>query len=277
MEESLLPALSKHVVILGGWAERFVDGKVTKEGQFLFPGVILEMHGIWLWATAGHCLKENLDEQIEAVSLKIVSCGFADWFGADATHMFPIPFAYTPGCGYYIDDASAGLDFGLIVIPSLTRKGFEANGIFPVPRSHWLEQDGLNFDHYKIVGCPSEMIQGTETRDGVDQTRFKNVIIAVERLQPSEVSGDVADSWFVGRIREDVPHFDIAGMSGGPIFGFRTDEQGQWRYYLVALQSSWRESTRIVFGCSLRYFAEAVHNALQVLFEEVAKMDVTDN
>jgi len=60
----------------------------------------------------------------------------------------------------------------------------------------------------------------------------------------------------VGQIPNDVNIKDISGMSGGPICGFRRDDEGRWRFYIVALQSRWRRDSRITFGCHLAPFAE---------------------
>jgi hypothetical protein len=55
----------------------------------------------------------------------------------------------------------------------------------------------------------------------------------------------------------------IVGMSGGPIFGFKKGEDGLLRYWIVAVQSRWRESARIIFGCPVRTFATLVEQELQ--------------
>jgi hypothetical protein len=52
-------------------------------------------------------------------------------------------------------------------------------------------------------------------------------------------------------------------MSGGPIFGFRRNEDGRLSYHVVALQSWWDEDKRIVFGCSVPFFAERVYELME--------------
>jgi hypothetical protein len=55
---------------------------------------------------------------------------------------------------------------------------------------------------------------------------------------------------FVGQIIPELPIDSIEGMSGGPIFGFRYKDS-ELRYWIVALQSSWYQSSRVIFGCPL--------------------------
>ncbi len=90
---------------------------------------------------------------------------------------------------------------------------------------------------------------------------FEPVMIEIDRLSPSDVENVPSDTWFVGRIPQDFIK-DIKGMSGGPIYGFRKAENGQWSYHIVAVQSWWRKDSRTTFGCSVPVFAEAVHAAM---------------
>jgi hypothetical protein len=59
---------------------------------------------------------------------------------------------------------------------------------------------------------------------------------------------------FVGQLHENLPLSSIVGMSGGPIFGFRYGPP--MAYWVVAIQSSWLRSQRIVFGCPIPVLAE---------------------
>ena len=48
---------------------------------------------------------------------------------------------------------------------------------------------------------------------------------------------------------------DIAGMSGGPIFGVKLVD-GRLRYWVIGIQSSWVERSRVICFCpSLPFFA----------------------
>jgi hypothetical protein len=51
----------------------------------------------------------------------------------------------------------------------------------------------------------------------------------------------------------------IRGMSGCPIFGFATDEEGNWRHWIVAVQSGWYPNCRIIYATR---FIEIVRDAI---------------
>ena len=109
---------------------------------------------------------------------------------------------------------------------------------------------------------PSHLVQTSRNSDDGLVAGCQPVLISVERLHPSDVEGVHADTWFVGRIPPEVEIQDIKGMSGGPIYGLRKSETGQWSYNVIALQSWWRKKSRTTFGCSLPAFAEALHGVM---------------
>jgi hypothetical protein len=53
----------------------------------------------------------------------------------------------------------------------------------------------------------------------------------------------------------------IAGMSGGPIFGFNFDPPT--KYWVVALQSSWLPDEGVVYGCPLPTLAGIISEYLE--------------
>ena len=82
------------------------------------------------------------------------------------------------------------------------------------------------------------------------------------RLPPEEMLVS-RYQWFVGRVGavSDLP--DITGMSDGPIFGLSRGTDGQWQYWIVAVQSRWRPKARIIFACPVRVFARLVEGEMQ--------------
>lgn len=104
--------MSRHLVVLTGVYESYNDdGTLFHTGLFAFSGFVMNLHDRLYWVTAGHCLEEKFDEPINAGKLKVIRCGFADYFGENASNNMCIPFSYEPGCGFYIDDPDMGLDF----------------------------------------------------------------------------------------------------------------------------------------------------------------------
>ena len=62
---------------------------------------------------------------------------------------------------------------------------------------------------------------------------------------------------FIGRINAEIS-FSIKGMSGGPIFGLVSGEDGDVNCKVVALQSGWYEKSRIILGCPLPVFGQVI-------------------
>jgi len=264
-EADFLRFMSRHVVALTGEYESFMpDGTALHRGVFVFSGWVLALHDRWFWVTAGHCFRQCLDDPIRAGTLRIITSGFADYFGLEAAHQHVVPFTYEVGDGFHIDRGDMGLDFGLIPLSDLTKRAFEANGVVPVSRQNWIHQDAVTFMQYRMLGFPTQPVQESTfvASDGSMGAFLQPVMIGIDRLDPGEVSGSPATTWFVGHIVPEATIPSIEGMSGGPIYGFRQGADGRWYYHVVALQSRWRPESRIVFGCSVPLFAEAVHQAL---------------
>jgi hypothetical protein len=64
--------------------------------------------------------------------------------------------------------------------------------------------------------------------------------------------------WFIGRVLPLSGLSSIVGMSGGPIFGLKKMPNGEWRYWVVALQSWWDAETKTVYGCPVPIFASLI-------------------
>jgi hypothetical protein len=263
-----LAFMSRHLVALVVQYESFdTKGDSFHHGLIVYSGFVLSLRDQWFWVTAGHCLenpdeRDGLDDLIAAGKIKVHSAGFADYFGLDATHRHIVPYTYEPGCALRVFRKDLGLDFALIKLPDLIRANFQRNEIIAVSRENWIRQSEANFSLHKILGFPSHLVQSSLTSSGELVGGYQPVMFNVDRLSPSDVEDVPASIWFVGRIPPEVTIKDIKGMSGGPIYGFRKAETGQWFYHVVALQSWWRDKSRTVFGCSVPVFAEAVHAAM---------------
>ena len=244
--------MSNHLVALTGNYRSFNKGRLYHEGVYAFSGFVMEFHENWYWTTAGHCLEAELDRRIQRGELDLISSGFADYFGSNVRSVNIIPYTYEIGCSFRLDDSKLGMDFALIPLPDLIRLALEHNGITPVSRANWVQQKKLEFSHYKMLGFP--------VSDAHD-AGIRPVMVAIDRLQPDEID-EPETTWFVGRINAGVRDFDIKGMSGGPIYGFRKAADGRWYYHVIAIQSRWIAKKRIVFGCSLPLFAERVDKLL---------------
>lgn len=255
--------MGRHLVVLTGLYESYDDnGKLFHTGLFAFSGFVLNLHDRFFWVTAGHCFDDKFDKPIRAGTLKILECGFADYFGDKVINAHKIPYSYEPGCAFYIDNESMGLDFGVIPLDNLTTRGLIANGVKAIGRENWEKQQDLSFEQYKILGVPTHLTECQISASGAIVGGLQPAMITIDRLDPNAIPNPLPDTWFVGQIPPDVTIQSIEGMSGGPIYGFRRGSQGKWLYHVVALQSRWRPDERITFGCSLPLFAEALHKEI---------------
>jgi hypothetical protein len=258
--------MSRHFVALACKYESLhADGTVFHQGTSLYSGFLMALHGHVFWVTAGHCLKEELDDRIDKGALRVTGGGFMDCFGHEATYHHMVPFTYEAHCAFYINEPENGLDFALLMIDDLQARAFAANGLVAISRKNWVHQSQLKFDFYRMLGIPADRVFPGKTADAV---QVQQAMVAVERLSAHNIGtpppGDdiPSSTWFVGRIDPGAEIKDIKGMSGGPIYGFRRDSSGKPLYHVVALQSRWWVKSRTIFGCSIPYFAEAVHRQM---------------
>jgi len=247
--------MGRHFVALVGAYESLKDGQIFHRGVFTISGFVLRLHDRLFWVTAGHCLKSELDKPIREGKLRVFNCGFADYFGDQAQDTHNIPHSYALGCAFYIDDESRGLDFGVIPLDYLTIQNLAANGIKYVSRENWIHQPGIRFDRYAMFGIPSHLTVVEHGEAGAMSAKSRAALLWIDHVESDD------QNWFVGQIHSDHRIESIKGMSGGPIYGFRVDEAGQWTYHVVALQSRWKPDSRTIFGCSLPFFAELLHQA----------------
>lgn len=262
--ERFMKTMGQHLVVFtGSYASFNDDGSPLEEGIFAFSGCLLGIGEVYVWLTAGHCLKDHLDKPIRKGTLKIIDGGFADFFGLNAEDKkHRIPYTYNAGDGFYIEDDDRGLDFGFVPLDSLTVMCFLKNGVKPVGPGDWLTERDTQFDHYKMYGIPAYLTKFDRTAGGRPYGGIQPAMVAVEPVDRMGDGNQLSPEWFVGRLHPDAPIIDIAGMSGGPIYGFTRLEASRWTYKIVALQSRWFERPRTIFGCSLPSIVQALGEAL---------------
>lgn len=260
--QEFLQYMSRHLVALTAEYKSYKDGKLFHHGVLAFSGFVVEMANRWFWVTAGHCLK-RLDENIPAGTIELLATEFMDCFGPGNPNRNGLPFHYEPGCGFYLEDESLALDFGLIELSSLFRDNMVANGVTAIDHAHWNANIELSFSEYRMLGFPAHEKEEDLDASGGAIAAIRPVMIAIDRITSDDLSNPPDGAWFIGRIPDEVPIPSVEGMSGGPIFGLLKDDNGQWKYRVIALQSWWRPESRVIFGCSLPLFEKKVQSALE--------------
>jgi uncharacterized protein (DUF433 family) len=257
-----------HLVVLGGsYVPLDAQGHDAEaEKFFAFSGFILSVRGVWCLVTAGHAVQE-LEDNLRARRIRLANCCLADYFGSKPRVAEPMPFDYADCGKIFIDDEKEGLDFALLTIRSFYQMSLEANGIRAISEANWIAQDLSACELFALLGLPNCLVD-KPWQLVPHGDRFAGVInpalVTVEAitLPPDEMPVS-RYPWFVGRVGAATGLPDILGMSGGPIFGFAKRPDGLWEYWIVAVQSRWRPSSRVIFACPVRTFAHLVEQELQ--------------
>ena len=261
--------MSQHLVTLVCYYDTIEkDGRVSSRNNKVFSGWLLELHGRLFWVTAGHCLSE-INDHIEAGHIRVTAGAFMDYLGYRAEFIHTVPFTYAVDSGFHIWDPEIGMDFAIIPLADLYGELFAKNNNVPITRINWIHQHRLTFDFYRILGVPEDRVFETARPDGTTIISVQPTWIAVNRilfedaLRAPTKPLPKSKEWFFGRLDPGTGNQTVVGMSGGPIFGFRKSDAGDVLYHVVALQSWWDKDKRIVFGCSVPFFAEKVYEAMQ--------------
>ena len=260
--------MAQHFVALSCQYESLnKDGSVFHSGTMIFSGFVIDLLDTWYWVTAGHCVQEELDDNINQNKIRIVGGSFVDYLGIGAKHFSPYPYTYSPGDGLYLYRPEAGLDFAVIRLDGLMQAAFRENGVVPIGRENWVRQPELTFSFYRMLGIPCGRIMTTKEPDGSESVSIGTAFLAVDDVTEEEFDSipDYRPNMFIGKIAPEAKIESIKGMSGGPIFGFRYLPDSRLVYHAVALQSSWYPDSRIICGCPLIVFAE---NLYQILIEK---------
>src|SRR5262249_21704652 len=265
LTEPFLRFMCRHLVALFGTYHFLSDGVAQgDERAFCYSGCVIESPAGWCYTTAGHVLREQVYGYVERGLVRINRFGLADYFGAAPVVRNPLPFDLDGAEKWYVDDQVLGLDFALVALRDFYMASLDANGVEPITRRNWAGTDRMEFDHFAMIGFPSEFIDpGARDGDRGPQVGcyVAQVLVWIDRIdQVPDGMRPPPATWFMGRV--SVP-FSMKGMSGGPIFGFRRNPEGQWAYHTIAIQSWWDPQHRVVFGCPIPTFMDHVEQDLQ--------------
>jgi hypothetical protein len=205
----------------------------------------------WFLVTAGHVLKE-LEELLDHPRVRFLQSCLIDALGSEAIHSNNVPFTYDKSKRFYIDQD--GLDFGLIPLSHNHRQLLEANRVVPVAVENWMNQDIDRCHSFLLLGIPVDWVSHAQSPGGYS-LHIETLLVSVKRLTEPPFGAEATTyERFIGDLTTPAKmQHGLEGTSGGPIFGFYNDENGQLRYWIVALQSSCLDK-RYVFGCPVRLF-----------------------
>jgi hypothetical protein len=150
-----------------------------------------------------------------------------------------IPFNFENALKSHIYDEVAGFDYACIHIRELFRRSLNANSnvVQPFYESHWKDDLPLELAKFELIGIPSSTVENR----GKSLTTQLFCLPVTPIVSPHPDKDD--DHVFYGIVQA---HLDsIKGMSGGPIVGFC---EGESIPYLIAVQSGWNPSDKIIYG-----------------------------
>jgi hypothetical protein len=274
-EDAFTKWMARHLVAMVG-TYHTLDDKGKPRGDeriYCFPGFVIDVVGQWCWVTAAHNLIDVLGKYVANGWIRVNKYSFMDYFGPDAKVKRQTPFSYEQEMKVRIEDPKLGVDFGLIPLRDLFQKGFEANGVVPFQCKHWIGSDQQDYEVFAMLGCPTELVEPlSRTGEKVSQVgaSISMTIVPIRRIEEIPDTLDApSGNWFVGRVN---PPFSIEGMSGSPIFGFRRNDQHQWEYRLVAIQSRWFKDHQIILATPISpvmsCFEETVWERIDAVLSE---------
>lgn len=260
IEESFLAPLHRHFINLMCF-DTGPEAKAKSGGQhaiYNFSAFIVSVDGRWFAITAGHifsCLKF-------AVAHGAI---LSNWQIDDSIiskrpqQTIPIPLDIEKDV-MWIHDEIPGMDYAFIEINIIARMALEAEGICAIPPDIWNSEDIAAFPLWLMVGTPTSLSR-LQAGKPIEKCHV-TIQLDREREIPSGIE-DVEYERLYARINfqsvdNGEERFDIAGMSGGPIFGLRADiEKGISEYRIIGIQSGWNKADHVVM-CAAAPFIGAM-------------------
>lgn len=240
--------LGKHIVCLE-WVAR--EGAQDIGSEYAnYTGFVISIRDTWFLLTAGHNLR-NIEE---AISHGIGGSWFLDDTGGGGTHETHIPFDYSNTKKFWFDEA--GADYALLYLEPY-RSLLEANQIVALDERAWKQDFPVAFDHILLLGIPEESlsIKGKMLYKG-----YALSFLELTEDVPSELQQPFPRLY--AKVSKSKNLNDIKGMSGGPIFGLQLREGEEIRYWVIALQSGWLSSARVIAACPVAVFCDWVDREL---------------
>lgn len=250
----LTQCVGKHFLALSYRAA--APGELPRE--YFASCFVIDVEGLWVLITAGHVIKGIKD----SISSGITHSGFL-LHDVAAGHSFKcsVPITFDPQEWTVLEDDRIGADYAAWPIHQFFARGLAAGGIQPLTENAWGEPPFGSFSPWLMAGAPSESTQAG--KGGI--TRINLVALVLDPVDPPAEARVVQNRTFA-RIRaapgDKARVKDIAGMSGGPVYGVRT-KGNIFSYWVIGVQSSWLQGPRIISFCGAAPFFAAVKDAVR--------------
>lgn len=237
---------SRHIVTLEMTYMVRHRNRPPEVARCYYTGFLLYERQATMWVTAGHCMEE-IEKDIlgHPESYSDVKFRFVDTLHSEAISNEPVPFDYQAEYikTYYFhrDDEGVerGWDFGVVFLRTHYARLLAANGIEPVSAQNWVKVPD-EFDRYFMLGLPGERVGKLENGDYT----ARPAMFSITRLASKpDCFSYQTDPMIYAQIDSEADVENIKGMSGGPIIGVKREGEAA-RYWIIGIQSKWRESER---------------------------------
>lgn len=273
--DQILDQLRTHLVGLS-WLDVLSEPRKGKKSRerghpeaFAVSSFVLSVQDQWFLCTAGHVL-HDFERRLEA-GRQLVKSRLID-IGTRPGGFPAVPFDFGPSQCMYVDDKELGLDYGAVPLRPLYRAQLEQGGVIPLSERAWSDPP-KRADAYFMLGYPTtaKSIEIETTAHGGNvRVELNTPLVPLVEAQHVPDCLQTGTSRFYGRVPvvtgnangRRLEMNDIDGMSGGPIFAVKWGDD-RFRYWLVAVQSAWERTSRVLAGCLVHPFAAAIAKRLR--------------
>jgi hypothetical protein len=167
---------------------------------------------------------------------------------------------------FLLRDDVLGFDYCLIHVDWLTTTNLQKSGVKGITRARI--GDAAEAYKWVLTGFPSIFTHAKD--EGIAQCHCVLGVTPIQR--PDDWESDRSQMALFGKLDLSMDpilnNVNIGGMSGGPIFGLFKKEDGSPTIKLVAVQSAWSETSRVITACPIEPFLNAVERLVEQVDDE---------
>ncbi len=261
---------ARHFVSIG-WIDRTPGERSSANeglGQpFNVSAFVMQVCGDWFLVTAGHVIEDL--KVAHSTGQVLTNFQLNDTWANSPAGAIPIPidFEYVLARAQSLYDSDLGLDYACIHFGDHYKQLLQANGIVPIDETAWEKGVPENPDFHFMLGVPAQL-SNVNLQSSTPCEEVNCVLLPIREVNELPEDLQSKPHRFYGRLDDPLrctngaQLTDIDGMSGGPIIAVKRTPEGQMRYWVVAIQSAWRRSDRIVIGNRILVLGEAIRAVL---------------
>ncbi|WP_423599966.1 hypothetical protein [Roseateles sp. MS654] len=229
--------------------------------RYNFSAFVVKVEGVILAITAGHVFS-TLKKAV-AAGATLAHWAIDDSMVNDHGHpAYPVSVDFERDVLFFDED---GLDYAAYLLDPMALRALDSSGIVPMEERLWNAEDLPDFPFWTLVGLP---LQFAQLRHEEASTKQHVTVGLIGPLQPPPVLAGKKHQRIYAQIAFETVaewgrHFDVGGMSGGPVFGTRAAPQGHgYEYRLIGIQSAWDERDKVAI-CAAQPFLRSLADLIK--------------